>query len=78
MSEYGYVKIGSGGFPLQTVRLGADRKVAAEEANTAYRRAVNTGQCIGIRFGVLSREGAVRGKNAMTKSWRKYNGQPFA
>lgn len=77
--QWGYVEIHTSGFPLRTSSPYDDRAEAAEAANRAYRAAVNTGSAGGIRFGVMSPDGTVKGKLVMTKSWRKYPypGGPF-
>jgi hypothetical protein len=77
MRKYGFIEVPGSGFPLSTSKPFDDRAAAVEEANAAYRRAVNTGRADGIRFGTLDDNGSVKGRLVMTKSWRKHPNGPF-
>lgn len=77
MRFYGYAEVHESGFPLNTSDAFESCSTAAAEANKAYCRAVNTGCAGGIRFGIMDRDGRVRGRLVMTKAWRKYPGGPF-
>jgi hypothetical protein len=79
--EYGYVEVHGSGFPLRTVRVGADRAEAVKAANDTYWAAVRTERAHGVRFGIINEQEQVRGKLVMTKSWSRYapeRSDPFA
>jgi hypothetical protein len=74
---YGYVEVHGSGMVIKTSPGFSDRAEAVEEANRAFRRAVNTHCADGVRFGVMNDHSNVKGRLFMTKSWRKYPAGPF-